>query len=128
MLVLFQTGQAIYLSVAATTLTAEIILQFLLAYMMGHVAHFARQQGFYVPGFSDMILSARDTDVTEREGQPGRDAILMYAGALLWLVVVAFTLAVVIKAILDVNVAIGNFRWVPQKFRGPRRTRISKGG
>ncbi|KAK4206777.1 hypothetical protein QBC37DRAFT_457539 [Rhypophila decipiens] len=107
-LVGFQSGRAMYLSVAATSLTAEMILQLLSVYTMGFVANHARKQGFYKLGnYQAVITASGDGD----DSTMGTDAMAMYAGALLWLIVVIITLAIVGKAVFDVNVAIGNFKW-----------------
>ncbi|KAK4208328.1 hypothetical protein QBC37DRAFT_296926, partial [Rhypophila decipiens] len=108
-LVVFQSDEAMYLSCAATTLAAEILLQLLTAYVMGSVANHARRQNFYSLSHGRDVLEA-----VPRGGATGRgDALAMYAGALLWLVVV-----VVMRyapAECDPQHAIGMFAcWVAQ--------------
>ncbi|KAM7185204.1 hypothetical protein V8F33_012547 [Rhypophila sp. PSN 637] len=97
-LVVFQADEAMYLSCAATTLTAEILLQLLTAYVMGSVANHARRQSFY--------SLSHGRDVLEAVPRGGRDALAMYAGALLWLVVVVVMIYAVAVAVIDVNGAI----------------------
>ncbi|KAM7212645.1 hypothetical protein V8F06_011973, partial [Rhypophila decipiens] len=79
-LVVFQADEAMYLSCAATTLTAEILLQLLTAYVMGSVANHARRQSFY--------SLSHGRDILEAVPRGGGDALAMDAGALLWHVVV----------------------------------------
>jgi hypothetical protein len=87
----FQASEVMYLSCAATTLTAEAILQLLSAYTFGTVANFAQGQHFY-------NLDHRLDNVPY-----GVEAKLMYAGSLLWLVVILFTLLAIIWSVLGVN-------------------------
>jgi hypothetical protein len=91
----FQASEVMYLSCAATTLTAEAILQLLSAYTFGTVANFAQSQHFY-------NLDHRLDNVPY-----GVEAKLMYAGSLLWLVVILFTLIAIFWSILGVNKQIG---------------------
>ncbi|KAK3311937.1 hypothetical protein B0H66DRAFT_614190 [Apodospora peruviana] len=97
-LVVFQADEAMYLSCAATTLTAEILLQLLTAYVMGFVANHARKQDFYSISHGRNVLDALP--------KGGGDALAMYAGALLWLVVVVVMIYAVAVAVIDVNGAI----------------------
>jgi hypothetical protein len=94
-MVAFQADEAMYLSCAATTLTAEIILQLLSAYTMGSAANYARAQKFYTNANGNLAAPR------------GSDAMLMYGGALTWLIVVAFSLTAVGKSVWDVNFQIG---------------------
>ncbi|KAK3367673.1 hypothetical protein B0H63DRAFT_455750 [Podospora didyma] len=103
LLVLFQSGRAMYLSCVASALAAEIILQLLSAYAMGFAANHARLRGFYDFHRRDDIINSAGTD-------RGTDAMIMYAGALLWLTCVVVTVGAVAVAVGDVNAAIGSFK------------------
>ncbi|KAK3332183.1 hypothetical protein B0T19DRAFT_473131 [Cercophora scortea] len=93
-LILYQVDEAMYLSCAASTLTTEIILQILGSYVMGKVANHARVQGFY-------------TNASAVAAVPhGADAMLMYVGAILWLVVIFFTLIAVGTSVVNVSAQI----------------------
>ncbi|KAK3986140.1 hypothetical protein QBC44DRAFT_144294 [Cladorrhinum sp. PSN332] len=63
-----------YLSSAASSLVAELVLQLVSAYVFGHAANYGRRQRFY------------------NLDRVGRDGLTMYAGAAMWLGVVIFAL------------------------------------
>ncbi|KAK3682404.1 hypothetical protein B0T22DRAFT_539483 [Podospora appendiculata] len=93
-LIQFQVDEAMYFSCAATTLTTEIILQILGSYVMGTVASHARVQKFYTNALAVAAVPR------------GKDAMLMYVGAIFWLVVVFFTLLAVGTSVLNVSTQI----------------------
>ncbi|KAI2730076.1 hypothetical protein CBS147332_1928 [Penicillium roqueforti] len=70
---------------AGSSLCAEVILQFLSAYYLLMTVHYGRKHRFYFGGM----------DGAEREGP----AKTMYAGALVWLIIVSVVIAQVIRAI-----------------------------
>ena len=75
-LIPYQVKEVMYFSCAASSLVAELILQFLSSYTFGIVANHARSQGFYK--LDHRLDSAPN----------GTAAKLMYAGALFWLIIV----------------------------------------
>ncbi|KAH8646018.1 hypothetical protein BGZ60DRAFT_535749 [Tricladium varicosporioides] len=85
-----------YFSVVASTLVIEVVLQLLAFYYMGYAANYARRQKFYKVGRLDNTPH-------------GHDALFMYAGALLWLVVILFAIVECIFSILGVNESIARF-------------------
>jgi hypothetical protein len=88
----WQAKDAIYLSVASSTLLAEIILQAIGAYYMGIATNYARRQKFYLAG---RLTNGR----TPRE----RDALIMYTGSIMWLSVILIAIATCLWSILGVN-------------------------
>ena len=85
-----QSAEAMYFSVAASCLAAELVLQLVGSVYMGYATNYARQQRFYLAGALD--------------SSPYRtDARIMYAGSLLWLVVIGFALFAAAWSVLRVN-------------------------
>lgn len=92
LLISFNAEEAMYFSAAASSLLAEIILQIFGSYYMGVVANFGTKNKFY----RGML----------QEAQRMKYAQMMYAGSLLWLLVVVVALGAVAWAALDVNKVI----------------------
>jgi hypothetical protein len=94
-LIPWQAEEAMYFSVAASTLLAEVVLQLFAAYTMGKAVQYGRAQRFYKRHAFD--------------GAPhAEDALLMYAGAVLWLVVIFFAILACFYVILDLSKLLGN--------------------
>lgn len=89
-LVPFGAADEIYFSVASSTLIAEICLQAVGAYYMGIATNYARRQKFYNAG----RLS---------KTSKGKDAMIMYAGSVMWLSVIFIAVAVCIGSILGLS-------------------------
>lgn len=89
-LIPWQAKSAIYFSVAASSILSEAILQTLGSVYMGIATAYAGRQKFYRVG--------RLTHVPH-----GTDALVMYAGSLLWLVMIVFALVACGWTLLDVN-------------------------
>jgi hypothetical protein len=70
-----------HITSSASIMLTELVLQVSSVYAMGHVANHGRRQGFYK-------ADGRLNSVTG-----GQDAQLMYAGAILWLVLMVFSWA-----------------------------------
>ncbi|OCK89295.1 uncharacterized protein K441DRAFT_681270 [Cenococcum geophilum 1.58] len=104
-LIPWQAKDFIYFSVAASTLLAEVALQILGSICMGLASNYARKQHFYV---ADRLSQTPH----------GQDALVMYAGSLLWLIVILFAIATCAWSILGVNQHIAAFG---QIIRGSRR-------
>jgi hypothetical protein len=96
-LVPWQAKDEMYFSVAASTLLAEIVLQLVSSYYMGRAVNYARVQEFFKIGRLDSTPH-------------GDDAMTMYGGALLWLVVIFFALLACGSAILGVDQHIASLR------------------
>jgi len=94
-LVPWQAKEAMYFSVATSTLLSEIVLQIVSSYYMGYAVNYARVQKFFSLGRVDPTPH-------------GNDALLMYAGALLWLIVIFFALIACASAILDLDKRISS--------------------
>ena len=94
-LVPWQAREAMYFSVAASTLLAEVALQLVSTYYMGNATNYARLQKFFTVGRLDNTPH-------------GSDTMTMYAGALLWLVVLFFALVACGSAIFGVDQRIAN--------------------
>lgn len=89
-LINFQAPQAMYFSVAASSLLAELVLQLISLYYMVLVASFAAKKGYYHEGKLD--------------GLPWKNhALTMYAGALLWLIIIVFALGAMAWSAFNVN-------------------------
>ena len=86
-LVVIGPNDVLYLSCAISSLTVEIILQLFSASTFGFVANYARIQHFY---YADGRLLGIEH---------GKDALLMYAGALIWLCSIPFALVALATAI-----------------------------
>ncbi|KAH0533945.1 hypothetical protein FGG08_007444 [Glutinoglossum americanum] len=104
-LIPWRAKDSIYFSVAASTLLAEIVLQVLGSVYMGIASNYARKQKFYTAG--------RLTSTPH-----GRDALVMYAGSLLWLMAIIFAIVACLWSILGVNRHIAA---VGRAIRGSRR-------
>ncbi|KAI3324048.1 hypothetical protein HD806DRAFT_493968 [Xylariaceae sp. AK1471] len=78
----------------ASGLFAEIIVQFLSSYYMVMTVNYGRQHNFYIGGLGR----------AERSG-PAR---MMYAGALMWLIIVGLTLVQLIRATRRINSSAGS--------------------
>jgi hypothetical protein len=89
-LIPWQAEKAIYFSVAASSILSEAILQILGSAYMGIATGYAFRQKFY--------KVARLTHVPH-----GKDAIAMYVGSLLWLVMIIFAIVACGWTLLDVN-------------------------
>ena len=89
-LIPWQANNAIYFSVAASSILSEAILQILGSVYMGIATAYAGRQKFYQVG--------RLTHVPH-----GTDALVMYAGSLLWLIMIVFALVACGWTLLDVN-------------------------
>ena len=100
-----QANEAMYFSVVASTLSAEIILQMLGSVYMGTAANYGRRQHFYIAGH---LAKAPD----------GTNAQIMYAGALLWLVVIGYAILRAASSVLSVN---DHIRSLKRKVAGPVR-------
>jgi len=96
-LIPWQAKEAMYFSVAVSTLVAEVTLQIASSYYMGYAANYARVQKFFSLGHLNQTPH-------------GNDALLMYAGALLWLVVIFFALIACTSAILGLDQRIASLR------------------
>ena len=96
-LIPWQADQAMYFGVAASNLVAEIILQLISSYYMGTAANYARRQRFYRIGHLDTT-------------QQQRMAMTLYAGALLWLIVLFLALVSCFVAISGVDRHISAFK------------------
>ena len=100
-----QGAKAMYFSVVASCLAAEVVLQVLGSYYMGVATNYARLQRFYSLGSLDSTPHKTDAQI-------------MYAGSLLWLVVIGFAILAAAWSILRVNdhiISLGRF------FKGPLR-------
>ena len=103
----------IYFSVAASTLVAEVAMQIIGSVYMGLATQYARKQKFYRIG---MLTSV----------PRGKDALVMYAGSLLWLTVIAFAILACLSSVLGVSQyvsSLGRFiRGASRKARKQRKT------
>ena len=107
-LIPWQAEKAIYFSVAASSILSEAILQILGSVYMGIATGYAFRQKFY--------KVARLTHVPH-----GKDAIAMYVGSLLWLVMIIFAIVACGWTLLDVNRHVAG---LAQRARGlPRQAR-----
>jgi hypothetical protein len=86
-----------YFSAAASAITSEAILQSLGAVYFGITAHYGMEKQFY---------ALKHLDPYPR----GVTAHMMYAGALLWLIMFAFTLIACFVALVGLNEVITNAR------------------
>jgi hypothetical protein len=92
-----EADQGIYFNCAASAITSEAILQILGAVYFGISANYARKKRFYYKGNLDPYPR-------------GVDAHVMYAGALLWLIMSIFTLFACITCIVGLGDVIANAR------------------
>jgi hypothetical protein len=86
-----------YFNSAASAITSEAILQVIGAVYFGITANYGRQKRFYYVGHLGPYPR-------------GRDALLMYAGALVWLVMLIYTLVGCVVCIVGLNTWISNAR------------------
>ncbi|OAG44121.1 hypothetical protein AYO21_01578 [Fonsecaea monophora] len=89
-LIPWQAEDAIYFSVASSTLLAEVILQALGAYYMGVATNYARVQKFYQVG-------------RLQQAPRGKDAAVMYAGSIMWLSVMFIAVATCLWSMLGMS-------------------------
>jgi hypothetical protein len=89
-LIPWQAKNSIYFSMAASTLLAEIMIQILSSAYMGIASNYARRQKFYDAGCL--------TNTPH-----GRDALVMYAGSILWLAAIIFAIVGCSWSILGIN-------------------------
>jgi predicted TIM-barrel fold metal-dependent hydrolase len=76
--------------VAASTLVAEVAMQIIGSVYMGLATQYARKQKFYRIGMLTGVPR-------------GKDALVMYAGSLLWLTVIAFAILACLSSVLGVS-------------------------
>ena len=93
----YQADKGMYLNSAASAITTEAILQSLGAVYFGISANYARKRGFYL---------VKHLDPYPR----GKSAHIMYSGALLWLIVLIFTLGACVSSMVGLNTVISNAR------------------
>ncbi len=89
LLVSIGAEEAMYFSSAASSLLAELVLQMLGSYCMGVVANYGTKNHFYHGSL--------------HQAQRGKYAQMMYAGSLLWLLVVIIAIWAVAWSALHVN-------------------------
>ncbi|ORX98877.1 hypothetical protein BCR34DRAFT_142503 [Clohesyomyces aquaticus] len=89
-LIPFQASNEIYFSVASSTLVAEVLLQVLGGYYMGVATNYARRQKWY--GVGRLTGTAK-----------GRDAMVMYAGSVMWLSVIVIAIATCVWSLLGLG-------------------------
>ncbi|KAI9856323.1 MAG: hypothetical protein M1813_009159 [Trichoglossum hirsutum] len=90
----YQAEEAMYFQVAASAVMAEMALQLIGSVYMGLTAHYGQISHFYKKG--------------GLHGAPSeRSAVVMYVGALLWLVVIIFAISACTWSALGVNEIIG---------------------
>ena len=89
-LIPWQAKDAMYFSVASSSIFSEVVLQVIGSVYMGIASNYARRQKFYRTGRLNHT-------------QHGTDAILMYAGSLLWLGTIAFAIMACVLTLLDVS-------------------------
>ncbi|KAH0565894.1 hypothetical protein GP486_000697, partial [Trichoglossum hirsutum] len=110
-LIPWRAKDSIYFSVAASTLLAEIVLQVIGSIYMGIASNYARKQKFYIAG--------RLSNTPH-----GRDALVMYAGSLLWLVAIIFAIVACLWSILGVNRHIAAMGQAARGSRGRAKRHI----
>ena len=86
----YQAEKSMYFSATASILFGEVILQLFGAYYMGIGANYARRQKFFLRGHLVGTWYAKQ-------------AMIMYAGSMLWLTAVPFAIAACIWSILGVS-------------------------
>lgn len=92
LLISVSAEEAMYFSTAASSLLAEIILQMLGSYYMGVIANYGTKSHFYQGSLHD--------------AQRMKYAQMMYAGSLLWLLVIAIAIGALAWSALHVNKVI----------------------
>lgn len=100
----------IYFSVTSSTLVAEVCLQLIGSFYMGFATNYARKQKIYLNG-------------ELRKVSRGTDALVMYAGSLLWLIVIAFTLLACLSSGLGINRYVASS--VTNLLKGMKRRKLS---
>ncbi|KAI4215833.1 MAG: hypothetical protein LQ351_001821 [Letrouitia transgressa] len=103
-----QAKKAMYFSVVASTLTAEVVLQLLGSVYMGRVTNYGRKQHFYLAGHLAKAPHSTSTQI-------------LYAGSLLWLTCIVFAITGISFSVLRVNEHI-----ISLKKRLTGLTRLSK--
>ena len=102
-LTVYQSPQQLYLASGASIMLAELIMQLCSMYAMGYTAQHARLQGFYTG------------DGRVQTHPQGIDALMMYAGAILWLVAMVFAFAACIQPVMEIYEyvfdSLGGDRW-----------------
>jgi hypothetical protein len=93
----YQAEDGMYFGAAASAIMREAILQSLGAVYFGIIAHYSNKKQFYI---------LKHLDPYPR----GVTAHMMYAGALLWLIIFAFTLIAYSLALVGLNEVITNAR------------------
>jgi hypothetical protein len=88
----YQAREAIYFSVVTSTLLSEVLLQAIGAYYMFSITNYGRMQKFYSIG-----------RLTGGNIPHGHDALLMYAGAVLWVCAIFFAVGICLWSILGVS-------------------------
>ncbi|OJJ83808.1 uncharacterized protein ASPGLDRAFT_66762 [Aspergillus glaucus CBS 516.65] len=102
---------AMKFSAAASLLFAEMILQSLSSYYMVMTVNYGREHNFYFGGME--------------RAERGRSAKIMYAGALMWLMIVGLVLIQSMRATRRMNRLIGSGSLNPPKWQRGKQT-ISK--
>jgi hypothetical protein len=100
----------IYFSVTSSTLVAEVCLQLIGSFYMGFATNYARKQKFYLNG-------------ELRKVSCGTDALVMYAGSLLWLIVIVFALLACLSSVLGINRYVASS--VTNLLKGMKRLKLS---
>lgn len=116
-LVPFQADNEIYVSVASSTLIAEILLQSIGGYYMGVATNYGRLQHFYQPGRLKIAPN-------------GKSAMLMYAGAVMWASVIGIALVTTVWSLLGLSriftLALSTLRGIPRKARKTSKLNLNK--
>lgn len=109
----FQAKDTMYLSAATSILFGEAILQLFAGYYMGVGADFARRQNFFHKGYLVGSWYARQ-------------AMIMYAGSILWLTAVPIAIAACIWTVFGLSERIGwlNKDWTEVKGTAKKYSRI----
>lgn len=94
LLISVRAEEAMYFSAAASSLLAEIVLQMLGSYYMGVVAHYGTKNNFYHGSL--------------QKAQRMKYAQMMYAGSLLWLLVIIIAISALAWSALHVNKVIAD--------------------
>lgn len=89
-----QPFEAMNFSAAASSLFAEMILQFLSSYYMVMTVNYGREHDFYLGGLE--------------RAERGRSAKIMYAGALMWLIIISLALIQLMRATRRMNRLTGS--------------------
>lgn len=90
----YQAERSMYLSAIASILFSEVILQFFAGYYMIVGANYARKQKFFFAGHLVGSWYAKE-------------AMIMYAGSMLWLTAVPFAIVACLWSVLGVSERIG---------------------